>query len=86
MRLWHVSRGRRRCSSVAIAAPAPQVAASISHELRETPIGLDPNPQKRLLMKSASSAASGTGQQWVKKSATDAESEAPIDVPMEMGY
>ena len=35
-------------------------------------------------MESASSA-SGSGQQHVKRSATDAEPEAPIEVPMEMG-
>ena len=45
----------------------------------------DPNPKKRLLVKSASAAASGIGQQHVKRSATDAERDTQIGVPMEMG-
>ena len=45
----------------------------------------DPNPKRRLLMKSVSSAASGSGQQRVKRSSTDAEPEVQIGVLMEMG-
>ena len=36
-------------------------------------------------MKSAPSAAGGSGQQSAKRSATDAEPEAQIGIPMEMG-
>ena len=74
-----------RGNKVTTAAPAPQTTASTSHELRGTPIETGPNPKKRLLVRSALSAASGSGQQHVKKSATDAEPEAPIEVPVEMG-
>ena len=41
--------------------------------MRENPIEPDPNPKTRLLMKSASSAANGSGQQRVRRSAADAE-------------
>ena len=52
---------KERGSRVTPAALAPQGAASASHEWRETPIEPDPNPMRRLFMKSASSAASGSG-------------------------
>ena len=54
----------------------PKLAPSMPHKLRENPI--EP-------VKSAWSAASGSGQQRVKRSAIDAEPEAQIGVPMEMG-
>ena len=44
-----------------------------------------PNPKKRLLVRSALSAANGSGQQHVKRSTTDAEPEAPIEILVEMG-
>ena len=44
------------------AAPEP-MAGSAAPELREDPIEPDPNPKRRMLMKSASSTASGSGQQ-----------------------
>ena len=75
---------RERSGRVTTTAPAPNLAASTSHELRENPIEPDPNPNKRLLMKSASSAASGSGQQRVMRSATDTVPEALIGVPMEI--
>ena len=53
---------KERSSRVTTAAPAPKFAASTSHELRENPIEHDPNPKKRLHMKSASSAASSRQQ------------------------
>ena len=80
-----VSRGRRESSRVTTAAPVPKLAASTSHESRENSIEPDLNPKKRLLIHLASSAASGGGQHRVKRSATDAEPEAQIGVPMEMG-
>ena len=54
---------KERSGRVVTAAPAPKFAASTPHELRENPIEPYPNPKKRLFMKSASSAASGSGQQ-----------------------
>ena len=53
----------------------------LRNELRENTIEHVPNPKKRQLMHSASSAASGSGQQRVKGSATDAEPEAQIRFP-----
>ena len=47
--------------------PAPHEAASASHALKETLVA------KRLFMKSASSAASGTQQQRVQRPPTDVE-------------
>ena len=44
----------------------------------------DPNPKRRLLMKSASSAASGSGQQPVQRPATDSETEPPAEISMEI--
>ena len=44
------------------AAPEP-MAGSAAPESREDPIEPDPNPMRRMLMKSASSTASGSGQQ-----------------------
>ena len=64
---------KERGSRVTPPAPATKTAASTSHALTETPIEPDLNPKKRLLVKSASSAASGSGQQHVKRSATDAQ-------------
>ena len=90
MRLWLRSDKRHeqtkeRISRVTSAAPAQKPASSTSHALRETPIELGPNPKKRLLRKPASSATSCSGQQQVKSSAPDAETEAPIEVLMKMG-
>ena len=90
MRHWlrryrEASRGRREVAELqTTAAPAPRLAESTSHGLRDNPIEPDPNPKKRQLIKS-SSAASCSGQQRVKRSATDAEPAAPIGVPMDMG-
>ena len=90
MRRWRRNLQRddqrnERGSSVTPPASALTPAASTSHEVTETTIELDPNSKKRLLVKSASSAASGSGQQHVKRSTTDAELTAPIEVSMEMG-
>ena len=83
-----IQRGEQRKDSSSrgtAAAPVPKLAASTSHESRENSIEPDLNPKKRLLIHLASSAASGGGQHRVKRSATDAEPEAQIGVPMEMG-
>ena len=75
MRLWLRSDKRHEQSKER--TPAPKAAASTSHDLRETPIELGPNPKKRLLRKPASSGTSCSGQQQVQSSAPDAETEAP---------
>ena len=77
---------KERCSRVTTAGPSPKLTASTSHELRETPTNLDLNPKNKLLMKSASTAASGSEQQHVKTSSTVAEPEAPIEVLGGNGY
>ena len=59
-------------------------AASESHEVRETPIELDPNPKRGSLMKAASLAARSSRQQQVERSATDVEAEPPLEVSMEI--
>ena len=44
----------------------------------------DPNPKRRLFMKSASSAASGSGQQQVQRPATELETKPPTEVSKEI--
>ena len=80
-----IQRGEQRKESRIRGTPAPKLASSTRHEMRENPTEPDRNPKQRLLMKSASSAASGSLQQRVERSATDAEPEAHIGVPMEVG-
>ena len=67
---------KERNRRVTTAAPVPTLAASTSHESRENPIEPDPNLKKRLLMDTASSAPSGSGQQRAKRAAADAVPEA----------
>ena len=56
------NKKERGCRETA-AASSSQAAVPASHELRETPIELDWNPTRRLHMKLATSAASGSGHQ-----------------------
>ena len=51
---------------------------------RVAPIELDPNIQRRLFMKSASSAASGSGQQREKRPVTDTDLGMQTEDPMDM--
>ena len=44
----------------------------------------DPNPKRRLFMKLASSAASGSWQQQVQRPATNVEAEPLVAVSMEI--
>ena len=79
-----VQRGeqrKKRSDKATAAVPESEPAASAAPEPREALVEPDPNQKRRLLMKSASSTASGSGQQRVKRSAT----EAQIGVPVEMG-
>ena len=75
---------KERNSRDRTAASAPKRAASASHESRDSSVELDPNLRNSLHMKSASSAACGSGQQFVKRSAADAEPEAHTGVPKVM--
>ena len=66
------------------AAPEP-MAGSAAPELREDPIEPDPNPKRRVLMKSASSTASGSGQQREKRPIPDGESRMQVEDMSETG-
>ena len=60
------------------AAPEP-MTGSAAPELREDPIEPDPNPKRRILMKSASSTASSSGQQREKRPIPDRESRMQVE-------
>ena len=66
------------------AAPEP-MAGSAAPELREDPIEPDPNPMRRMLMKSASSTASGSGQQREKRPIPDGQSRMQVEDMSETG-
>ena len=69
--LAEVQRGeqrKKRSDKATAAVPESEPAASAASEPRETPVESDQNPKTRLLMKSASSTASGSGQQKERKS------------------
>ena len=59
-------------TGVGSTAPEP-MAESAAPGLRENPIEPDPNPKRRLLMKSVSLTASGSGQQREKRPTPDGE-------------
>ena len=67
------------------AAPEP-MAGSAATESREDPIEPDPNPKRRILMKSASSTASGSGQQREKRPIPDGESRMQVEDMSEAGH
>ena len=73
-----------RDADAAATMPA-EPAASAARDLRESPVEPDPNPKRRLSMKSASSAASDSGQQREKRPVTDTESGAQARDPLETG-
>ena len=54
---------KKRSDRAAAAIPGRKPAAPAVSEPREDPIESDPNPKRRLIMKSASPTASGSGQQ-----------------------
>ena len=66
------------------AAPKP-MAGSAAPELREDPIEPDPSPKRRLLMKSASLTASGSGQQREKRPTPDGEFKMQTEDMSETG-
>ena len=66
------------------AVPEP-MAASAAPGLRENPIEPDPNPKRRLLMKSASLTASGSGLQRENRPIPDGESRVQAEDMSETG-
>ena len=60
------------------AAPEP-MAGPAAPEFREDPVEPDPNPKRRIFMKSASSTASGSGQQREKRPIPDGESRMQVE-------
>ena len=63
MKRWLKRRGeqrKKRSDKVTAAVPESEPATPVAKDLREVPIEPDPNSKRRLLMKSASSAASGS--------------------------
>ena len=78
-----VQRGeqwKKRSNETAAAILEPEPAASAARDLRESPIEPDLNPKRRLLMKSASSIASGSGQERERR-----EPGMQTGDPLEMG-
>ena len=83
-----VQRGeqrKKRSDKDTAAVPESEPAASAAPEPREAPVEPDPNPKRRLLMKSASLTASGCGQQKEKKSTPDDESRMQVEDTSEIG-
>ena len=76
---------KKKCDKTTAAILEPEPAALEAHDLRESPIEPNPNPKRRLLMRSASSTASGSGQQSAERPARDTESGVRTGDPLEMG-
>ena len=72
-------------ADAAATMPEPEPAASAARDLKESPVEPGPNPKRRLLMKSASSAASDSGQHREKRPVTDTESGEQARDPLETG-
>ena len=82
-----VQRGeqrKERSDNTTAAIPEPEPAASAAQDLRESPIEPDLNPKRILHMKSASSTASGSGQQRDKRPVIVAEPRMQTGDPLEM--
>ena len=79
-----INEGKKRSDDTAAAMREPE-PASAAHDLRESSLEPDPNPKRRLLMKSASSTASGSGERSAKKPAADSESGMQTGAPLELG-
>ena len=76
---------KRREDDTAATVPEPEPAAPAARDPRESLVEPDPDPKRRLLLKSAPSAASDSGQQGEKRSVTDAASGARAADPLDMG-
>ena len=73
---------KKRSDRTTVAVPETGSAAP---EPRENPIEPEANPKRRLLMKSASLTASGSGQQGQKRSIPDEESGMQVEDTPETG-
>ena len=78
-------RRKNRCDQTTAAILEPEPAAPAAQDLRESPIEPNPNPKRRLLVKSASSTGSGSGQQSAERPAGDIESGVQTGDLLEMG-
>ena len=80
-----VRRGeQRKKRSDGTTAAVPETG-SAAPELREDPIEPDPNPKRRMLMTSASSTPSGSGQQREKRPIPGRESRMQVEDMSETG-
>ena len=68
----------------AATVPEPESATPAARIPRESPVEPDQDIKRRLLMKSAPSAASHSGQQKEKESVTNAEAGMQVGDPMDM--
>ena len=83
-----VQRGeqrKKRSDTATAAALESEPAASAASETGEAPFEPDLNPKRRLFMKSASSTASGSGQQQEQRSIPDDELRMQVEDMSEMG-
>ena len=80
-----VRRGEQRKKKSDRATVAVPETESAAPEPRENPIEPEANPKRRLLMKSASLTASGSGQQRQKRSIPDDESGMQVEDTLETG-
>ena len=69
---------KRRVDDAAATMPEPELATIAARDPRESPVKFDPDPERRLLMKSSPSAASHSGQQKEKESVTNTEPECLV--------
>ena len=76
---------KKRSDKATTAARESEPAASATSEPRDAPVEPEANPKRRLLMKSASSPASGSGQQKEKRSIPDYESRMQFEDTSETG-
>ena len=76
---------KKRSDRATAAVPETEPATSAAAELREDSIEPDPNPKRRLLMKSVPLTASGSGQQKEKRSIPDGEPRMQVEDMSEMG-
>ena len=75
-----VRRGeQRKKRSDRATAVVPETDSAAAPEPRENTIEPEANPKRRLLMKSASLTASGSGQQRQKRSIPDDESRMQVE-------
>ena len=80
-----VRRGQQRKQRSDRTTAAVPETASAAPEARENPIEPEANPKRRLLLKSASLTASGSGQQKEKRSIPDDESRVQVEDTSETG-